>query len=89
MPQCQNKEVVGELTISVLCLIAIDLATGHSIIQMWTKNEWLKSFKKIQCLHHFSRNHFLLELIISISEKMLMYDYCLILKYIKAHPRLI
>ena len=89
MPQYQSKEVVGELTISVLCLIAIYLATGQSIIQMWTKNEWLKSFKKIQCLHHFSCNHFLLELIISIKEKMLMYDYRLLLKYTKAHPCLI
>lgn len=41
-PQCQSKEMVGELVVLVPYLTATAFAAVQTIIQMWTRNGWFK-----------------------------------------------
>lgn len=84
-PQCQSKEMMGELVVLVLYLTAIVFASSKhnsNVDQKWVIQT---KFKETLCLHPFSGNHFLWMFITNINGKMAMYGYSLILKYTRAH----
>lgn len=73
-------------SVSDSCSLCYSSRHNSNVDQKWVIKI---KFKKIQCSHHCSCNRFLLMLIANSKEKTVMYDYCLILNYTRAHLSLI